>query len=232
MPSTITLYGFGPGFGLPEVSPFVTKTEVQLKMAGLPYIKERSRPDASPKGQLPFIADDGARIADSTFIRTHIETKYGIDLDAGLDARQRAEAWMLERMIENHLHTAMIYARWLVPENFAKGPGALLIPPAAHEEVLARVTAALKAQGMARHAPDETAELGDRSLQALSFWLDDKPYLMGDRPSGVDATAFAEVAGILTPFFDSSLRRKAQRYDNLVGYTARLMKRYYPEHPW
>jgi hypothetical protein len=67
----ITLYGFGTGFGLPEISPFVTKTEVQLKMAGLSYRKERAMPPASPKGQLPFIEDEGQAIADSTFIRAH-----------------------------------------------------------------------------------------------------------------------------------------------------------------
>ena len=54
----ITLYGFGEGFGLPEISPFVTKTELQLKMAGLGYRKERAKPPASPKGQLPYIVDD------------------------------------------------------------------------------------------------------------------------------------------------------------------------------
>ncbi|MBS0517203.1 MAG: glutathione S-transferase family protein [Proteobacteria bacterium] len=232
MPSTIILYGFGPGFDLPEVSPFVTKTEVQLKMAGLPYTKERSRPDASPKGQLPFISDDGVPVADSTFIRAHIEKKYGIDLDRGLDVRQRAEAWAIERMIEHHLNPAMAYARWLLPENFDKGPGRLLIPPSAHEEVLGRVAAAMKAQGIARHTPPETAELGDRSLKALSVILADKPYLMGAQPAGVDATAFGALAAILTPFFDSPLRRKAESYANLVAYTGRQMKRYYPEHPW
>jgi glutathione S-transferase len=232
MPSTIILYGFGPGFGLPEVSPFVTKTEVQLKMAGLPYTKERSRPDASPKGQLPFISDDGVTIADSTFIRVHIEKKYGVDFDAGLDARQRAEAWAIERMIEHHLNPAMAYARWLLPENFDKGPGRLFVPPTAHEEVLGRVAAAMKAQGIARHAPQETAELGDRSLSALSALLADKPYLMGTRPVGVDATAFGALAAILTPFFDSPLRRKAENYANLVAYATRLMKHHYPEHRW
>ena len=55
----IILYGFGAGFGLPEISPFVTKTEVQLKMAGLAYRKEKAMPPASPKGQLPFIQDGG-----------------------------------------------------------------------------------------------------------------------------------------------------------------------------
>ena len=66
----ITLYGFGEGFGLPEISPFVTKTEVQLKMAGLAYRKERTKPPASPKGQLPYIDDGGESIA---YFRPHPE---------------------------------------------------------------------------------------------------------------------------------------------------------------
>ena len=117
----ITLYGFGPGFGLPEISPYVTKTEVQLKMMGLDYVKQQAMPDNSPKGQLPFI-DDGEVVADSTFIRRHLERKHDFDLDAGLDERQRAEAWAIERMIENHFNWAFTYTRWMMPENFAKGP--------------------------------------------------------------------------------------------------------------
>ena len=78
----ITLYGFGTGFGLPEISPFVTKTEVQLKMARLAYAKEKAMPPSSPKRQLPYIVDEAETIADSTFIRAHIEGKYGFDFDA------------------------------------------------------------------------------------------------------------------------------------------------------
>src|SRR5690348_15350768 len=118
----ITLYGFGAGFGLPEISPFVTKTEVQLKMAGLAYRKERAMPPASPKGQLPYIEDDGLLIADSTFIRAHIERKYGHDFDAGLSQQERAQAWAFERMLEHHGYWALVGARWVNPVNFAKGP--------------------------------------------------------------------------------------------------------------
>jgi len=84
----IILHGFGAGFGLPEISPFVTKTEVQLKMAGLAYRKEKAMPPASPKGQLPYIVDEAESIADSTFIRAHIEGKYGFDFDAPLNLQQ------------------------------------------------------------------------------------------------------------------------------------------------
>ena len=66
----ITLYGFGAGFGLPEISPFVTKTEVQLKMAGLAYRKEKAKPPASPKGQLPYIVDEA-----ETHCRFHLHSR-------------------------------------------------------------------------------------------------------------------------------------------------------------
>jgi glutathione S-transferase len=70
-----------PAFGLPDPSPFVTKAEVLLKMAGLAYRIDNTGFRRAPKGTLPYIDDDGERIADSTFIRWHLENKYHIDLE-------------------------------------------------------------------------------------------------------------------------------------------------------
>src|SRR6476661_2469468 len=118
----ITLYSFGPGFGLPDPSPFVTKAEVLLKMAKLPYRIDTSGFKKAPKGKLPYIDDDGETIADSTFIRWHLEKKYKIDFDRGLSPEQRAIAWAFEKMLEEHLYWAVVHARWMDDVNFAKGP--------------------------------------------------------------------------------------------------------------
>ena len=234
----IVLYGFGPGFGLPEISPFVTKTEVQLRMAGLAYRKEKARPTASPKGQLPFIEDDGEAIANSTFIRAHLEGKYGFDFDAPLSLQNRAQAWAFERMIEHHLYWAMIGARWVDPENFAKGPAHFFDATPEHqreklrEDAQFRVAENYLLSGLGRHAPDEDVDLAVRSLFALSVQLGDKPYLMGNSPCGTDATAFGAVAGILTPFFVSRLRERTEQFENLTAYVDRMMSQYYPDFAW
>jgi glutathione S-transferase len=235
---TITLYCFGPFFGLPDPSPFVMKSEIQLKMAGRPYRKAPGRLDAAPKGKLPYIEDAGETVADSTFIRVHLERKYRVDLDDGLGGAERALAWTIERLLEDHLYWAILQARWMVPENFAKGPARFFdaLPEAVRAEVREqtrqKVAGRLDAHGMGRNSSEEVAELGGRSLAALSALLGDKPYVTGDRPCGADATAFAMLAGTLTPFFDSELRRRAAALPNLPAYVDRLMKRYYPDHPW
>jgi glutathione S-transferase len=232
----LTLYATRPGFGLPDTSPFVIKTEVQLKMAGVAYDRASATPPQAPNGKLPFIDDHGEVISDSTFIRAHIERKYAVDLDAKLDAHQRAQAWAIERLLEDHLYFAMVWFRWIDPDNFAKGPAhfADSAPEAdrarMRQEMQARKTAELHAQGLGRHAPAQIAELGTRSIDALARLLGDQPFFMGASPSGVDATAFGMLACVATPFFDTPLRRAVEAHPNLVDYVARMMQRYYPGH--
>lgn len=230
----ITLYGLGEGFGLPEISPYVTKTEVQLKMAGLGYAKALARPEHSPKGQVPFIDINGAKVADSTFIRAFLERTYGLDFDEGLDGVQRAQAWAIERMMENHFGWTMIAERWLCPANFAKGPAHFFdgAPEGVREMVQNEVRNNIRAVGVGRHTDLEIVALAVNSLAAVSAILGDKPYLFGSRPCGADATVFGMLAGVLTPFFEGEIRRRAEGFGNLVAYVDRLMAQFYPEFEW
>ncbi|HEX2561807.1 glutathione S-transferase family protein [Phenylobacterium sp.] len=233
----ITLYGAAPMFGLPHCSPYVMKTEVQLMIADVPYVAVPAMPDEGPKGQIPFIDDGGVKIGDSTFIRLHVEERYRVDLDAGLTSEQRAQAWAIERMVENHFAWTTVPGRYFIPENFEKGPGHFFdATPGAlrrqlQEEMLEEVHFRTRAI-LGRHGPDEIVELGVISLRALSTLLGDKPCLFGERPAGVDATVFAMLAALTTPFFDTPLRRRAQAFPNLIAYVDRMMAQFYPDHPW
>ncbi|EIL98183.1 glutathione S-transferase [Rhodanobacter thiooxydans] len=234
----LTLYASRAAFGLPDTSPFVLKTEVQLKMAGVAYERASAIPPQAPNGKLPFIDDHGEVVSDSTFIRAHVERKYGVDLDAGLDAQQRAQAWAIERLLEDHLYFAMLWFRWIDPDNFARGPAhfADAAPEteraALRQQMQARKVAELHAQGLGRHAPGRIAELGTRSIGALALLLGDRPFLMGNEPSAVDAPAFGMLACIVTPFFDTPLRRAVEAQPNLVAHVRRMMQHFYPGHAW
>ncbi|WP_246729856.1 glutathione S-transferase N-terminal domain-containing protein [Methylocystis sp. MJC1] len=77
----LKIYAFGPAPGLPDWSPFVIKAMTLLKMAGVDYVVDTSGFRKAPKGKLPYIEDDGVMVADSTFIRLHLEKTRAIDFD-------------------------------------------------------------------------------------------------------------------------------------------------------
>lgn len=231
----ITLYTFGPQFGLPDPSPFVSKAEILLKMSGLPY---RANPDGfnkAPKGKLPYLDDDGTIVADSVFIRWHLEKKHGVDFDKGLTAEQKAVAWAAEKLCEDHLYWAIVDSRWMVKANFDKGPRHFFdkAPAPMRPLIIAMINRGvkrtLKGQGFGRHTRPEIERLAAADLDAIAGILGAKPWLTGSQPCGADASVWSSVAGVLCPFFESPIRASAERHANLIAYAQHGFERWYPD---
>jgi glutathione S-transferase len=231
----ITLYTFGPMFGLPDPSPFCMKGEVLLKMSGLPYRLDHSGFMKAPKGKQPYLDDGGTLVADSTFIRWHLEKAHKIDFDRGLDAGGKATALAFAKLCEDHLYFGMVRDRWVNYDNFDKGPrrffdsAPALLRPLIIAKTRRGVRATLHGQGLGRHSVAETEQIVIEGIDALADFIGDKPYLMGNAPCGADATTFSWVAGFLNPHFDGPIHRAAMSRANLVAYRDRGMARWYPD---
>lgn len=231
----LTLYTFGPAFGLPDASPFVVKAEMLLKLAGLPYQTDRSGFRRAPKGKLPYIDDNGEIVADSTLIRLHIEHKYGFDFDAGLTPEQRGAAWMFEKALEDHFYWHVVQARWCDDENFAKGPASFFkaipwpVRALAQGLIRRKVRRTLHGQGTGRYTPNERAQLLKRGAQAAAQLLGDKPYFFGNAPCGADATAFGFIASAMSPQFRMTLRDEIEAHPNLRAYVTRMRHEFFPD---
>jgi glutathione S-transferase len=57
--------------------------------------------------------------------------------------------------------------------------------------------------------------------------MGDKPYLMGDQSSSLDAVAYGFLANLLWVPLESALKQQAQKYPQLERYCQRMKSRYY-----
>ncbi len=231
---SLVLHVFGPAFGLPDPSPFAMKGDMLMKLSGLDYRAEPGDVTRAPKKKFPVLLDNGEAIPDSTFIRRHLERKYGIDFDEGLDARQRGIAFAVEKMLEDNLYWAIMYERWMIAENFDRGPRGFFdaIPKPVRLVAVPMIRREVKrnlwGHGMGRHSRAEICQLGAMALTSLAGILGNNKYLMGERACGADATAFAFAAQAMCPVFDSELLASARAHPNLVAYNQRMMDEFYP----
>jgi glutathione S-transferase len=84
----IALYSYPALFGVADNNGYGLKVFAFMRLAGLPFTHEHVF-DASkaPRGQLPYIVDDGETIGDSAVILAHLAAKHGVTMDAALGAR-------------------------------------------------------------------------------------------------------------------------------------------------
>jgi glutathione S-transferase len=216
------------------MSPFVTKAEVLLKMAGCDYQCKTGGYAQAPKSKLPYLQTGEDIIDDSTLIRFYLEQKHQINFDAALSPAERGIAWAFEKMLEEHLYYISLRDRWAIDANFDKGPRKIfkripaLIRGLVIWKVRRKMNAKLRFQGIALHTEADIIQLAKKDLDALADFLADKPYLMGDQICAADATVYAFMRSALCPLFDSAMHQYALSKPNLIRYCDRLSKKFYP----
>lgn len=85
----------------------------------------------------------------------------------------------------------------------------------------------LKGQGYGRHSGDEVYSIGKKDLQALSEYLGEKDFIMGDKPSSFDAGVFGLLINLMWVPIESPLKEYALSLENLNSYCHRMKEKYY-----
>lgn len=232
----ITLYGFGPAFGVPDPSSFVLKVDAYLRMCGLEFTvhNDFSNLKKSPKGKLPFIHVSGSQISDSEAIIAELDARNDRPLDKWLNEEQRAWSRLTIKSLDENLYWCLVYSRWINADGWQRTQAALFggLPPLVNrivpKLVQRNVRNNLNKQGTGLHSEEEILAIADDALESLSIILGDKPYFMGDEVCNLDATAFGVLCQLLLANDDCMISPAARRHSNLVAYCERVANRYYP----
>lgn len=204
------LHGYVPLGALPDISPFVTKVENYLALAGVAYAKRVSTPAKAPRGKLPYLEHAGEGIPDSAEILAYLARAGLAELDASLDDDQRAELSAMRSMLELELYFIVSYYRWqdeggwsryrpIIRELLgATGVPRLLQGPAS-AYLRRNEVAALHAQGVGRRDSAELLARARELFDTLERWLARRgdargPWWFGAQPSSADAIAHAFLA--------------------------------------
>jgi glutathione S-transferase len=227
----ITLYTIPGGHGVESYSPFCMKAEVYLKLAKLPYTAKTGNVRKAPKGKLPFIKDDdGTVIADSSAIVAHLEKKHGEPLDKGLSSDEKARAHVLKRTLEESLYFVAVWARWAEDEGFAVVRETLNVIPAPLRWVLVpairkNVVGITRAQGIGRHSREEIYAFGKQDIDAVATLLGKSDFLLGDKLTTVDVSAYSFFANMLKVPGPAPLKEAVKAHPNLEAYVDRIGER-------
>ena len=231
----ITLYGFGPGLGMYDPSPFVLKVAAFLRLANIDYRYNGNVNHVfkAPKKKLPFINDNGTIVCDSTFIISHLKNRYASNFDSHLSAEQQAAATLINKSLDESFYWCLVYFRWVDHNSWPTVKNALFgrqpFPLSTIVPLIARrgVTKQVYQQGTGRHNKEEVLSIARQTLDALSVMIGKNRFCLGDQPSSLDATVYAFLAEAILATLNNDLTRLARQYSNLNDYCQRIQQQYF-----
>lgn len=188
----LTLLSYPAAFGLFSGSPFCVKAAYLLQLSGQPWQRaDLLDPRKMPHSKLPVLRTDQRLIPDSDGIRAWLEAK-GADFDPGLTDLQKGQARALVRMAEDHLYFQLVMDRWsnnqvwpILRETFFNEIPRLIRGPISGS-IRKSVLKGLATQGVSRFSEAERLERVEQDLQAITAFLWQSPFLLGNAPTSAD----------------------------------------------
>lgn len=236
--SDIVLYALpGRPWGMPNLSPFCSKLETYLRFTKASYRLEHADMRKAPGGKVPYVDMDGTLLGDSQLIIEELERRAGVRaLDADLGPAERATGHLVRRALDEGFHFAGMYLRWMEDDAFARiRPEFEKVLPKLLRPIVPLIRRStrkkLEQQGTGKHPPEAVAKMAFADIDALSDFLGEKEFFLGERPRTVDASAFAFLEMTLAFPGRDALMRHASDRPNLVAYRRRVRERYWSDLP-
>lgn len=223
----LTLYSYPELFGVADNNGYGLKVYAFLKLTGVPFTHQHIFDASSaPRGQLPYIVDDGQIIGDSGSIIAHLIRKYSLAIDDGLTAAQRDISHLVTRMLDD-LYWVMSYSRWKDERYWPAFRDALLRQhPNLTEEALAKAREhnfhRYHYQGIGRFAPEAAYARGLADLQVLANLLAASDYLHGAKLTSVDAGIYGFIANIFFYPIETPLKQFVTSQADLVRHCSAI----------
>jgi glutathione S-transferase len=217
----LTLYSYPPLFGVADNNGYGLKVFAFLRLAGLPFVHEHIFDASSaPRGQLPYIVDDGETIGDSDAIIAHVKCKYHLTIDNAPTTAQRDTDVLVTRLLDD-LYWVMSYSRWQDERYWRQFRDALVRE---HPQLTDESLAAAKEfnakryyyQGIGRYEPDQAMARGLADLRVLANLIPETGYVHGPTPSGIDAGIYGFIANIYFYDIETPLKKFVVARENLV----------------
>jgi glutathione S-transferase len=217
----LTLYSYPELFGVADNNGYGLKVFAFLRLSGVAFRHEHIL-DASraPRGQLPYITDDGDTVGDSATILAYLTQKYRLTIDDALSQAQRDTDHLITRMLDD-LYWVMSYSRWKDDRYWPAFRDALLRQ---HPNLLAADLQKAREynfqryhyQGIGRYPPDAALARGLADLRVLADLIPPAGYMHGPRPASVDAGIYGFIANIYFYDIETPLKQFVVAHDNMV----------------
>jgi glutathione S-transferase len=226
----ITLYSYPTLFGVADNNGYGLKVFAFMRLVGLRFVHEHIfDASAAPRGQLPYIVDDGDTLGDSETIIAHLIGKYRLTVDAALSSRERNLSLLVTRLLDD-LYWVMSYSRWKDERYWPAFRSALMREHGSlTEDGLAKAREfnfqRYYFQGIGRYEASAAYARGLADLGVLAGLVPATGSVHGTEPTSIDAGIYGFIANIYLYDIDTPLKKFVASQPNLVRHCMGIHER-------